>query len=116
MLIGFIIFGLGWSLIWQAQGKSATHSVLDMPLWFSSSNSKVILSLLTIIFGILHLIIAIYIFSWIGIIFWIVCAVLTQLISSIIFNNSRTKNPAPPFFTGIVLIIIGLIIIMTNKN
>lgn len=45
MITGFIQYGVGWGLIWQAQGKAASHSVLSMPLWCKSGFGQMALIL-----------------------------------------------------------------------
>ncbi|MEE8149965.1 MAG: hypothetical protein V3T75_05880, partial [candidate division Zixibacteria bacterium] len=58
-------------------------------------------------------IIAIYIFAWLkGILFWIVTIIMTQIIAAIIFNDARTKNPAPPFFVGVLGMLMGLLLMI----
>jgi hypothetical protein len=116
MLIGFILFGFGWGLVWQAQGKAVKHTIFEMPIWCSTTWGKALLLLFVYIFGITHLFIAIFIYSWIGILYWLICAIVTQFVAAGIFHNSRTKNPAPPFFIGIFSIVIGLIIILMNSQ
>ena len=115
MILGFIIYGLGWNFVWSGQGKAAKHSVLDMPLWFSGSGGLYTLIIITLLGGLSHLIIAIYIFAWLkGVLFWIAMIVVTQILAAIIFNDARTKNPALPFFVGVLCILIGLLIMVVS--
>jgi hypothetical protein len=116
MIIGFFIFGLGYSLVWCSLGKarpSATGSIMHMPILFTSSIMQNILLLLTILGGLSHLILAIVIFSWLrGILYWILSIIIFQIFTVIIFL--RTQNPALPFFSGLIAMFLGLIWILVS--
>lgn len=115
MIIGFFIFGLGWNLVWSSQGKalpSLSGSIMHMPLLFSSSIMQIILMLLTILGGLSHFVLAIVIFSWIkGILYWILSIIIFQILAAIMFP---TKNPALPFFSGLLAMFWGLIWILVS--
>lgn len=118
MIMGFFIFGLGWNLVWSSQGKalpSRSGSIMHMPFWFSSSSMQNILMLLTILGGLSHFILAIVIFSWIkGILYWILSIIIFQILAAIMFPNTRTQNPALPFFSGLITMFLGLIWILVS--
>jgi len=113
MIIGFLIFGFGWSLILKARSKTISNFPEDMPFGFLSPAVQKNLFWATIIASFIHLVLGILLFNWIGVLYWLLSAIITQIIGAVIFSNSITKNPAPPFFAGILAILIGTLIILS---
>jgi hypothetical protein len=116
MIIGFFIFGLGWNLVGYSFSKaspSPSGSIMHMPILFSMPIMQIILVLLSILGGISHFILAIVIFSWIkGILYWILNIIIAQILAGIICLP--TRNPALPFFLGLIAMFSGLIWLLVS--
>jgi hypothetical protein len=110
MILNFILIGLGWSLIYQAKIKADTYSNKYTPIWFSSKRFKIILNLLNILCSFLFLVLSFLIFSWLGIIYCLIYALIIQFLIAIIFNDSLIKYPVPIYIAGIFLVTISIIL------
>lgn len=102
MLIKYLIFCFGAGLIQVAYAKQPGPggvSVLDAPLWFSTTTGKIIIPLVAIGLFIAEVILGFVLIAWwAGVFLWLPAL----LVASIVVPS---KNPAVPFFLGIIIVI-----------
>lgn len=108
MLIQYLIFCLGAGFLQAAYVKQPNfgqggRAVLDAPLWFSSTAAQIIVPVLGLGAFIAEVVLGFILIAWwAGVFLWIPAL----LVASIVIPS---KNPAPSFFIGI-LVIIGSVI------
>lgn len=110
MLFAYSVFCLGCGLTQAAANRTpslVTHAtILDAPMWFSSKSSKLVVGGIAFIALISEIILGFLLIGWwAGLLFWLPAAFLAQI-------TTPKKNPAIPFFLGIVVIFIGTIMIL----
>lgn len=110
MLIQYIIFCFGAGLVQGAyvrQPGAGGVSVLDAPLWFSTTAGKIVVPIIAIGLLIAEVILGFALVAWwAGVFIWLPALLIASIFVPGSFVVSR--NPAAPFFIGI-LIVIGAI-------
>lgn len=114
MLIKYLIFCLGAALIqggFIRQPGAGGVNPGDAPEWFSNPSGKIIIPLLAIISFIAEIILGFVLISWwAGLFLWLPAL----LIASIFIPGSKLapKNPAIPFYIGIIIVVISVILFL----
>ncbi|MEK7652046.1 MAG: hypothetical protein AAB351_02460 [Patescibacteria group bacterium] len=107
MLIQYLIFCFGAGLIQGAfirQPGPGGVSILDAPLWFSSTAAKIIIPIIAIGLFIAEVILGfVFVAWWAGVFMWLPALLIASIFEPGSFIVSR--NPAVPFFIGILIII-----------
>ena len=110
MLVGYSIFCIGCGFLQTAASKTPSldpgANPLNAPLWFLTPAARFVIGGIGILSIILEIIIGfVFIAWWAAIFFWLIAYLLAQLILL------RSENPAPPFFIGILITVIGVVLI-----
>ena len=102
MLIKFLIFCFGAGLIQIAYAKqpgAGGVSLIDAPLWFSTTAGKIIIPLVAIGLFIAEVILGFVLIAWwAGVFLWLPALLVASMVVP-------SKNPATPFFLGILIVI-----------
>ncbi|MDD5626375.1 MAG: hypothetical protein PHG83_04430 [Patescibacteria group bacterium] len=107
MLIQYLIFCLGAGLVQGAYARQPGPggvSTFDAPLWFFTPAGKIIIPIIAIGLFIAEVILGFVLVAWwAGVFLWLPAL----LIASIFVPGSAivSRNPAVPFFIGILIVI-----------
>lgn len=107
MLIRYLIFCFGAGLVQGAYARQPGPggvSVLDAPVWFSTTAGKIIIPVIALGLFIAEVILGFVLVAWwAGVFMWLPAL----LIASIFVPGSSvaSRNPAIPFFIGLLIII-----------
>ena len=114
MLVAYSIFCFGCGFLQAAANKTPglgpDANLIHTPLFFASRTARLIVGSIGIL-SLLAEIIAgfILIAWWAGLFFWFPANQLARLLS-------RTKNPTPAFFVGLLVTAVGIVFISLKSN
>ena len=107
MLVKYLIFCFGAGLVQGAyirQPGPGGVSILDTPLWFSSTAAKIIVPIIAIGLFIAEVALGFALIAWwAGVFLWLPALIITSMFipGSLIVS----RNPAMPFLVGILIVI-----------
>ena len=106
MLNQYLFFCLGAGLVQGAYARQPGPggvSILNAPLWFSTTAGKIIIPLLAIGLFIAEDVLGFVLVAWWAGILWLPALLIASIFVPGSFVASR--NPAAPFFIGILIVI-----------
>lgn len=102
MWIQYLAFCLGAGLVQNAYVKQPGQqgpSAWDAPMWFSEAGAQILIPIIAVGAFVAELVIGFMFFPW-----WV--AILSPVVSLLVIGFMLpSRNPAPPFFIGMILLI-----------
>ena len=114
LLVAYSIFCSGCGFLQAAANKTPGLGPdalpLNAPLWFTGPTARFVVGGIGILSLLSEIVIGFILIAWwAGLFFWLPANLLAHLLI-------RTKNPAPAFFVGLLIAVIGIIFIVLKED